>query len=100
MIIKFNFKQFLQKYPYINDFKYPILAGSFIGGIINYEYSKYTYEKQYPDKIIPNKILIVPTLTGSVIGGIFWPLPVMFYNYYGITVVKEKYNNWVEKQIK
>ena len=97
--MKLNFKSFLQKYPYINEFKYPILAGSVSGSIINYIYSDYTYQKQYPNKVIPNKVLIVPAIKGAIIGGIVWPIPIFLFSISSIVVIDEEYKKWVEKQI-
>ena len=98
-----NFKKFtstfLEKYPYINEFKYYITAGSITGGIIGYHYNKNKFKHRYTTNNIPIKVLIAPTISSSIIGGIIWPLPTILYTVYGLAVISEKYDKWVENQI-
>jgi len=98
-----NFKKitsiFLEKYPYINEFKYYITSGAITGGLIGYHYNKYKLERYYSTNNIPIKVLIVPTISSSIIGGLVWPVPTFLYSLYGLAVISEKYDKWVEKEI-
>ena len=76
-----------------------LVSGGFYGGYKGRKITIENYEKR-GYKNIPTKILILPTIFGTMVGTVAFPLSnfILIYDLFYLTV--QKYNKWTESQLK
>lgn len=74
------------------------------GGYIAYEYNKLRYthllEKENKNAVVPNSVLIAPTICGSIFGIALYPVVAVFSTVGIACWISDVYDVWVKNKIK
>ncbi len=73
------------------------LTGSLTGGFLTRDFYTYVYQQKY--KCVPSSVLVLPSVAGSVIGGVVYPVSIGAGLVCVAVVGIVKYDKWVEQQI-